>query len=102
MMEILFSGVEFKQNTLRMPSAGSWETKSSEYLRLNPAGTVPLLLHNGHPVYESNDQLKYVRAQCCSLAWLESIWFFFVCSIMGYLFLLVQLVAKHFNGKYLQ
>ena len=67
MMEILFSGVEFKQNTLRMPSAGSWETKSQEYLRLNPAGTVPLLLHNGHPVYESNDQLKYVCTQCYSL-----------------------------------
>ena len=32
-----------------------------EYLRdVNPAGTVPVLIHNGHPVYESHEQIVYI------------------------------------------
>jgi len=27
---------------------------------VNPAGTVPVLIHNGHPVYESHEQIVYV------------------------------------------
>ena len=30
---------------------------------MNPAATVPVLLHNGHPIYESHEQLKYVAEQ---------------------------------------
>ena len=61
-----------------LPSSGGWETKvnflftvkkyfinnshqSVEYLRdVNPAGTVPVLIHNGHPVYESHEQILYI------------------------------------------
>ena len=27
---------------------------------MNPAGTVPVLIHNGHPVYESHEQIAYI------------------------------------------
>ena len=43
-----------------LPSSGSWETKNAEYLTINPAGTVPVLVHNGHPVYESHEQIVYI------------------------------------------
>ena len=32
-----------------------------DYLsNVNPAGTVPVLVHNGHPVYESHEQILYI------------------------------------------
>jgi len=44
-----------------LPSSGGWETKGEGYLRdVNPAGTVPVLLHHGHPVYESHEQIIYI------------------------------------------
>ena len=44
-----------------MPDAGGWETKMPDYLtNVNPAGTVPVLIHNGHPVYESQEQIIYI------------------------------------------
>ena len=27
---------------------------------MNPAGTVPVLVHNGHPIYESHEQIVYI------------------------------------------
>jgi glutathione S-transferase len=38
---------------------GSYETLSRHFLKVNPAGLVPVLVHNGHPVYESHDILAY-------------------------------------------
>ena len=33
----------------------------ADYLsNVNPAGTVPVLVHNGHPVYESHEQILYI------------------------------------------
>ena len=44
-----------------LPSSGGWETKMPDYLsNVNPAGTVPVLVHNGHPVYESHEQILYI------------------------------------------
>ena len=43
-----------------LPSSGSFETKMPWYLRINPAGTVPVLIHDGHPVYESHEQILYI------------------------------------------
>ena len=38
-----------------------WETQSAAYLtHVNPVGTVPVLVHNGHPVYESHEQILYI------------------------------------------
>jgi glutathione S-transferase len=35
---------------------------SRAYLKVNPAGTVPVLVHGGHPVYESHDEIVYAAA----------------------------------------
>ena len=36
-----------------------YENIRPAFLRVNPAGTVPVLLHRGHPVYESHEQIRY-------------------------------------------
>src|SRR5262249_15384515 len=38
---------------------GRYETLSSRFLAVNPAALVPVLVHRGHPVYESHDILLY-------------------------------------------
>jgi len=39
------------------------ENLNKEFLRINPVGTVPVLLHNGFPIYESHEQIKYIENQ---------------------------------------
>ena len=41
---------------------GRYQNISREFLKVNPAATVPVLLHNGHPIYESHEQLRYVAS----------------------------------------
>jgi glutathione S-transferase len=41
---------------------GSYETLSRDFLAVNPAALVPVLVHDGHPVYESHDILLYAAA----------------------------------------
>lgn len=38
---------------------GRYETLSRAFLKINPAGLVPVLVHNGHPIFESHDILSY-------------------------------------------
>jgi len=38
---------------------GSYETLSRRFLAVNPAALVPVLVHDGHPIYESHDILLY-------------------------------------------
>lgn len=38
---------------------GAYETLRPKLLRVNPGGTVPVLLHDGHPIYESHEQIRY-------------------------------------------
>jgi len=38
---------------------GSYENLSRVFLGVNPEGTVPVLVHQGHPVYQSHDQIRY-------------------------------------------
>ena len=40
-----------------------YQNISREFLKVNPAATVPVLLHNGHPIYESHEQLRYVASR---------------------------------------
>jgi len=55
------TGLKHRQIHHVLPSSGSWETKSAAYLtNVNPAGTVPVLVHDGHPVYESHEQIVYI------------------------------------------
>lgn len=45
---------------------GSYETLSRHFLTVNPAALVPVLVHDGHPVYESHDILLYAAAHARS------------------------------------
>jgi hypothetical protein len=31
------------------------------FLNINPAGTVPVLVHKEHPIYESHEQIVYIN-----------------------------------------
>lgn len=54
------AGVPYKYHQIDLIETGKYETIGAEYLKVNPSGLVPTLVHNGHPIYESDDILTYV------------------------------------------
>ena len=48
-----------KSHHVHLIETGQYGTLSREYLKVNPGFTVPVLLHNGHPIYESHEQIFY-------------------------------------------
>ncbi len=52
-------GIAYKSHHIDLIETGRYENIRPELLGVNPAGTVPVLLHNGHPVYESHLQIRY-------------------------------------------
>ncbi len=52
--------VAYDSVAIDLIETGQYQNISSDFLRVNPAATVPVLLHYGHPVYESHEQLKYL------------------------------------------
>lgn len=52
--------LEFRYNTIHLIETGWYETISSSFLAINPSGLLPVLVHNGTPVYESDDILMYI------------------------------------------
>ncbi len=52
-------GIRYRSHPIDLIETGSYETLSRHFLRVNPAGTVPVLVHQGHPVYESHEQIRY-------------------------------------------
>jgi glutathione S-transferase len=56
-------GLPFAEHPIDLIETGSYEVVSRHFLAVNPAGLLPVLLHNGHPVYESHDIIRYCTAQ---------------------------------------
>ncbi|MEM6583342.1 MAG: glutathione S-transferase family protein [Pseudomonadota bacterium] len=54
-------GIEAKHHAIDLIETGGYQTLSPDYLRVNPAGLVPTLVHKGHPVFESDDILTYAQ-----------------------------------------
>lgn len=52
-------GIEYRSHPIDLIETGCYENIRPRMLRVNPAGTVPVLLHEGHPVYESHEQIRY-------------------------------------------
>ncbi len=52
-------GIDYESQHVELVETGFWETVRPRLLRVNPAGTVPVLLHHGHPIYESHEQIRY-------------------------------------------
>ncbi len=52
--------IPYKAHHIDLIETGSYETISRHFLKVNPAGILPVLVHNGHPVYESHDIISYL------------------------------------------
>jgi glutathione S-transferase len=59
-------GIPFVHKPIDLIETGSYETLSRAYLRVNPSGLIPTLVHNGHPVYESDDIMAYATAHAAA------------------------------------
>ncbi len=55
-------GVEYTSHHIDLIETGSYQTLSRAFLAVNPAGLVPVLVHRGHPVYESHEIIAYAAA----------------------------------------
>ena len=52
-------GVPYRSHPIDLIETGAYENIRAPFLRVNPGGTVPVLVHRGHPVYESHEQIRY-------------------------------------------
>jgi glutathione S-transferase len=52
-------GIAYASHPIDLIETGAYENIRAPFLRVNPAGTVPVLVHDGHPVYESHEQIRY-------------------------------------------
>lgn len=52
-------GIDYRGHHVHLIETGAYGTLSRDFLRVNPGGTVPVLVHRGHPVYESHEQIRY-------------------------------------------
>jgi glutathione S-transferase len=55
-------GIPYKSHHVDLIETGSYENIRPKLLDVNPAGTVPVLVHKGHPIYESHEQIRYAAA----------------------------------------
>jgi glutathione S-transferase len=53
-------GIDYLSHPIDLIETGRYENLSRRFLRVNPAATVPVLVHDGHPVYESHEQIAYL------------------------------------------
>ncbi len=52
-------GLDYESHPVDLIETGSYENVSRHFLAVNPAGLVPVLVHQGHPVYESHEEIVY-------------------------------------------
>lgn len=52
-------GLAHRSHAIDLIETGRYENLSRRFLAVNPAATVPVLVHKGHPIYESHDQIRY-------------------------------------------
>ncbi len=52
-------GIAYRSHPVDLIETGRYQNIRAAFLRVNPAGTVPVLVHEGHPVYESHEQIRY-------------------------------------------
>lgn len=55
-------GVRYASHPVDLIETGAYANVRPPFLRVNPAGTVPVLVHRGHPVYESHEQIRHAAA----------------------------------------
>lgn len=52
-------GIPYKSHHIDLIETGCYENIRKRLLDVHPGGTVPLLVHEGHPIYESHAQIRY-------------------------------------------
>lgn len=57
----------YRSHHINLIETGSYENVGRDYLAINPAGLLPVLLHNGHPIYESHEEIAYAAAHAGAL-----------------------------------
>jgi glutathione S-transferase len=55
-------GIEYASHHVDLIETGRYENIGRDFLAVNPAGLVPVLVHDGHPIYESHEQIRYAAA----------------------------------------
>ena len=55
-------GIRYAGHHVHLIETGRYENVGRAYLEVNPAGLVPVLVHEGHPIYESHEQIVYAAA----------------------------------------
>ena len=53
--------IHYKSKHVNIIETGNAENLSKYFKKINPKVTVPVLLHNGYPIYESHEQIKYLN-----------------------------------------
>jgi glutathione S-transferase len=54
--------IPYKSHHVDLIETGAYENIRRPFLAVNPGGTVPVLIHQGHPIYESHEQIRYAAA----------------------------------------
>jgi glutathione S-transferase len=52
-------GLAYTGHEIELIETGAYENIRPAFLRVNPGGTVPVLVHQGHSIYESHEQIVY-------------------------------------------
>ena len=52
-------GLDYVDQHIELVETSHYENLRRDYLRINPGFTVPVLVHHGHPIYESHEQIVY-------------------------------------------
>jgi glutathione S-transferase len=55
--------IPYESHHIDLIETGAYENIRRQFLAVNPGGTVPVLVHHGHPIYESHEQIRYAAAQ---------------------------------------
>jgi glutathione S-transferase len=55
-------GIAYRSHHVDLIETGAYENIRRPFLAVNPGGTVPVLVHDGHPIYESHEQIRYAAA----------------------------------------
>jgi glutathione S-transferase len=59
-------GIDYASHHVDLIETGRYENIGRAFLEVNPAGLVPVLVHDGHPVYESHEQIAYAAMYASS------------------------------------
>jgi len=59
-------GIQARLHPVDLIETGRYENLSRNFLQVNPAGLVPVLVHRGHPIYESHEQIRYAAQNAAS------------------------------------